>query len=76
VGVRITPTLNGPNRVTGDLELVWPSGDRIDTRSEADETGAVYLCRCGRSQNKPFCDGTHEKVGFRSAEGDDTAHRE
>ena len=76
MGVRITPTLDGPNMVTGDIELVWPSGDRIDTRAEADKAGAIYLCRCGRSQSKPFCDGTHEKVGFRSREGDDTAHRE
>lgn len=76
MGVRITPTLNGPNMVTGDIELVWPSGDRMDTRTEADKAGAIYLCRCGRSQSKPFCDGTHEKVGFRSREGDDTAHRE
>ena len=76
MGVRITPTLNGPNMITGDIELVWPSGHRIDTRAEADKAGAIYLCRCGRSQNKPFCDGTHEKVGFRFSEGDDTAHRE
>jgi CDGSH-type Zn-finger protein len=69
-------SLDGPNMVTGDIELVPPSGGRIDTRAEADKAGAIYLCRCGRSQNKPFCDGTHEKVSFRSRQGDDTAHRE
>jgi len=74
--VRITPTLDGPNKVTGDIELSWPSGNRVDIRSQADKDGAIYLCRCGRSLNKPFCDGTHAKVGFRSREGDDTAHRE
>lgn len=72
--VRITPTVDGPNMVTGDIQLMWPSGQRIGTVGEVDEAGAIYLCRCGRSRNKPFCDGTHEKVGFRSREGDDTAH--
>jgi CDGSH-type Zn-finger protein len=74
MSVRITPTLDGPNMVSGDVEIIWPSGHRIDTRDEADKAGAIYLCRCGRSQTKPFCDGTHEKVGFRSREGDETAH--
>ncbi len=55
----ITPIENGPLRVTG-LE-------RLETKDGPVEIDAdVALCRCGRSQNKPYCDGTHAKVGFDS----------
>jgi CDGSH-type Zn-finger protein len=52
---------NGPYRIEGDDIKIY------------DETGKAYglsgrtivsLCRCGHSQNKPFCDGSHAKVGF------------
>ena len=67
--VVITPTANGPNLVRGRVRIVWPSGHEIPTQ------GAVQLCRCGQSKDKPFCDGTHAKIGFKSIEGDATAHR-
>jgi CDGSH-type Zn-finger protein/uncharacterized Fe-S cluster protein YjdI len=56
----IDPQLNGPLRVRGNLEILSGTG-----RAVARVTSA-YLCRCGGSANKPFCDGTHAKIGFRS----------
>jgi CDGSH-type Zn-finger protein len=59
--VKITPRKDGPLRVEGeDITLVDEAGNRYDL---AGRTG-VSLCRCGQSQNKPFCDGSHVNVGF------------
>jgi CDGSH-type Zn-finger protein len=60
--VIITVTENGPYKVEGPIEVLDQDGFPI----EVDPT-PVYLCRCGRSQNKPFCDGTHARVGFNGA---------
>ncbi|MCH8961853.1 MAG: CDGSH iron-sulfur domain-containing protein [Bacteroidetes bacterium] len=49
---------NGPLLIQGPLELVG-SEERV-------RGGQVVLCRCGGSANKPFCDGTHNKIGFTS----------
>ena len=73
--VRVTPTADGPYMVVGAFALNWPSGHEISMTGEADENGAIYLCRCGHSNNKPFCDNSHKRVGFKSTEGDATAHR-
>jgi CDGSH-type Zn-finger protein len=52
---------NGSFRINGDVELVDGNGDQF-------EVGATFsLCRCGASEKKPFCDGTHRKIGFNSA---------
>jgi CDGSH-type Zn-finger protein/uncharacterized Fe-S cluster protein YjdI len=56
----IDPQLNGPLKVSGNLEIMSGTG-----RVVARVTSAV-LCRCGASANKPFCDGTHAKIGFKS----------
>jgi CDGSH-type Zn-finger protein len=56
----ITPTLNGPYAVT-ELETLANQKGKIDTKE------TMALCRCGGSANKPFCDGTHAKIGFVSA---------
>jgi CDGSH-type Zn-finger protein/uncharacterized Fe-S cluster protein YjdI len=58
--LRIDPQTNGPLRVRGNLEIVSGTG-RVVAR-----VGSANLCRCGGSANKPFCDGTHAKIGFRS----------
>ncbi|TQR36764.1 CDGSH iron-sulfur domain-containing protein [Brevibacillus brevis] len=52
---------NGSIRVTGEVELLDGAGDKYDAGS------SFSLCRCGQSEKKPFCDGTHKKVGFESA---------
>ncbi|WP_026907929.1 CDGSH iron-sulfur domain-containing protein [Paucisalibacillus globulus] len=52
---------NGSYRITGDVELVDAAGNLFETKK------SFSLCRCGHSENKPFCDGTHRKIGFESA---------
>jgi hypothetical protein len=46
---------NGPIRITGNILL------RDSKRDITDNPGEIFLCRCGRSQNKPFCDESHKK---------------
>jgi len=58
----VTVKTNGPLRIEGDFKIVDMAGNAFDL---AGRTG-VSLCRCGQSANKPFCDGTHGKVGFQS----------
>ena len=58
----VNGTRNGPLRVTGNLEVIAGSGRRICCGGEH------YLCRCGASANKPFCDGSHRKIGFTADE--------
>ena len=65
--INITAKRNGPYLVTGDLNelnLTDAAGSRYDLSGKQ----AVALCRCGGSVNKPFCDGTHSKIGFQAAE--------
>ena len=57
--------MNGPLRVQGPFRLVDAGGAEYDL-SERGEV--VALCRCGASTTKPFCDGTHSRVGFEAAE--------
>jgi len=59
----VTPTKDGPLHVVGALEVCSAGGRTI---SRATET---WLCRCGHSKTKPFCDGSHEAAGFK-AEGE------
>ncbi|MBO8140953.1 MAG: CDGSH iron-sulfur domain-containing protein [Firmicutes bacterium] len=51
---------NGPLKISGPAVLEDAEGNRFATKDP------FFLCRCGRSQNKPFCDGSH-KEGFESA---------
>jgi len=50
---------NGSLEITGNFELFDANGEIITRQSP------VFLCRCGKSADKPFCDGSHRKTGFR-----------
>jgi 3-phenylpropionate/trans-cinnamate dioxygenase ferredoxin subunit len=54
---------NGPYIVTGRVELKDADGNAYPEKER------MALCRCGASTTKPFCDGTHSKIGFQAAEG-------
>jgi CDGSH-type Zn-finger protein/uncharacterized Fe-S cluster protein YjdI len=56
----IDPEINGPLAVRGNLEITSGTG-RVVAR-----VMTARLCRCGGSSTKPFCDGTHAKIGFKS----------
>jgi CDGSH-type Zn-finger protein len=55
----IQASKNGPFLVKGPLQLTDAEGNAVPTKGET-----VALCRCGQSTTKPFCDGTHKKIGF------------
>jgi CDGSH-type Zn-finger protein len=61
--VDITITPSGPYLVRGPIALHDLEGNQIDLQGKS----VVALCRCGASTTKPFCDGTHSKIGFLAA---------
>ncbi len=65
MAVKITARPNGPYLVEGEVELYDPAGNKVDTTARG---ARMALCRCGGSVTKPFCDGTHSKIGFQAAE--------
>ena len=64
----ITINTNGPLKVEGEVSLVDAEGKPIETR----EGKATFLCRCGASARKPFCDGTHKQIDFDGSLADET----
>jgi CDGSH-type Zn-finger protein/uncharacterized Fe-S cluster protein YjdI len=58
--LQIDPQIDGPLHVRGNLEIISGTG-RMVARMQN-----VKLCRCGQSSTKPYCDGTHAKIGFKS----------
>jgi len=80
-GMKITVTQDGPYLVEGSVPIArqtivanaagssvgWRQGEELETNA------TCALCRCGASANKPFCDGSHLRVGF---DGTETASRE
>lgn len=58
--VEITPQKDGPLKLSGSLEIIAGSGRRVATARR------FFLCRCGHSKNKPYCDGSHVTAGFKA----------
>lgn len=59
--VTVCPLPDGPLKVTGHATLMDPEDTAVMREDEC------YLCRCGASGNKPFCDGSHARVGFKGS---------
>lgn len=57
--VAIKRLADGPLQLDGHVELTTGTGRRIAKQSKA------FLCRCGASKNKPYCDGSHKRIGFK-----------
>lgn len=49
---------NGPLEMKGQFKIIRPDG------TTEEKEGVIHLCRCGHSNNKPYCDGSHRKAGF------------
>lgn len=56
--VTIKSLTDGPLEVSGEVEILSSDGSLVK------QTAKSYLCRCGYSENKPFCDGSHKREGF------------
>jgi CDGSH-type Zn-finger protein len=63
---KIVPLPNGPYLLINDMEPKFVENLQNSKGESLSAIGGVSLCRCGASNNKPFCDGTHGKIGFSS----------
>jgi CDGSH-type Zn-finger protein len=63
MGVIVKALKNGPYEVAGGVQVLDNSGKEFPDLGDP-----VYLCRCGASKNKPYCDGSHQEIGFKSEE--------
>ena len=66
----ITPYADGPYIIRGSFRITDQDGREIDARRRT-----IALCRCGKSQIRPFCDGTHKLIGFRASGGSEDQRR-
>jgi CDGSH-type Zn-finger protein len=60
--MKITVVNNGPLRIEGEFAIYDAAGNAFGLGGRT----VISLCRCGNSENKPFCDGSHKRVGFQS----------
>ncbi len=66
--LKLTVARNGPLRIqgagellaSGELQIAWNDGEAVTPANP----NAFTICRCGASASKPFCDGSHSKMGF------------
>lgn len=63
MSTKVTVFNNGPLRIEGDFTVVDAEGNAFGLGGRT----AIGLCRCGHSENKPFCDGKHNAMGFQSS---------
>jgi len=64
MAVTIKALKDGPYEVAGGAKLLDVNGkDYVESALDP-----LYLCRCGQSRNKPFCDGSHKSAGFKANE--------
>ena len=56
--LEVSPLPNGPLKIAGNLEVVSGTGRTLNRVTQ------TFLCRCGQSKNKPYCDGSHKAAGF------------
>ncbi|MBI3933880.1 MAG: CDGSH iron-sulfur domain-containing protein [Acidobacteria bacterium] len=61
-GTKITIRNNASVRIEGDFSIVDQDGNEFGLAGRT----TISLCRCGHSENKPFCDGSHKTKGFQS----------
>lgn len=59
---KITTNNNGPLRIEGEFTICDATGAAYDVAGRT----VISLCRCGASENKPFCDGSHKRISFQS----------
>jgi CDGSH-type Zn-finger protein len=62
MATKITVNNNGSLRIEGEIEIYDGAGAKYDLVGRT----IISLCRCGQSNNKPFCDGSHARCGFES----------
>jgi CDGSH-type Zn-finger protein len=62
MATKITVSNNGSLRIEGEIEIYDGAGNKYDLAGRT----TIGLCRCGQSNNKPFCDGSHARCGFES----------
>jgi CDGSH-type Zn-finger protein len=62
MATKVKSTKDGPLQVSGGVVVENVQGEK----KEFEEGKDAWLCRCGASKNKPYCDGSHKRIGFKA----------